>query len=168
MTALAGKTLLFLACFWLGLERARRRRLRTACLRSFRQAIADLGREISFSLSPLDELLAKAEEGSGQTAGFFAACRKHFRETGSESWAESWKCVLEDFDLPVGKPDRAVLERAGDILGRWDGETQQRALSELLSRLDETIFDCAEEEKRLRRVDLALGITAGLFCVLLL
>ena len=168
MTVLLGKALLFLACFWLGLDRARRRRTRTACLRSFRQAIADLAREMSFSLSPMDQLLAEAEQGSGPAAGFFSACRSCFRESGGESWSESWKRALETARLPLRESDKSLLARAGDIFGRWDGETQQRALSDFLSRLDETIFEGAEEERRLLRVDLVLGITAGLFFVLLL
>ena len=68
---------------------------------------------------------------------------------------------LRETDLPL-------LAQTGEILGRWDGETQQKALADLLSRLDETVFDGAEEAKRLSRADLALGLTAGLFCVLLL
>ena len=68
----------------------------------------------------------------------------------------------------MAESDLLLLVRAGEILGRWDGESQQKALSELLARLDETIFDGREEEKRLFRVDLALGAAAGLFCVLLL
>ena len=168
MTAILGKTLLFLACLWLGLDRARRRKERTACLRAFRQAIADLGREMTFSLSSVDELLAQTKQGNGPASEFFAACRRRFRESGGESWADSWKQALEEVRLPVRETDAALLARGGEILGRWDGETQQKALGEFLSRLDETIFDGAEEAKRLFRVDLALGVTAGLFCVLLL
>ena len=168
MTAVMGKALLFLACFWLGFDRARRRKTRIACLRAFRRAIADLGRELTFSLSPVDELLADAEQGSGPVSEFFAACRRRFRETGGECWAESWKCALSGAVLPVQETDRALLARAGDVLGRWDGETQQNAPSEFLSRLDEVIFEGAEEERRLFRVDLTLGVTAGLFLVLLL
>ena len=168
MTTLAGKTLLFLACFWIGLDRTRRRRERTAWLRAFRQAVADLGRELTFSFSPVDGLLAGAEEKSGPAAAFFQACRSFFRESGGESWADSWNSALETVSLPIREEDRVLLARAGEIIGRWDGETQQRALAELLSRLDEIIFDGTEEEKRLFRVDLALGVTAGLFCVLLL
>ena len=168
MTALLGKSLLFLACLWLGADRTRRRKERTACLRSFRQVIADLGREMTFSLTPVDELLAKASQESGPVPEFFAVCRRRFEETGGESWADSWKQSLGEARLPVRETDAALLARAGEILGRWDGETQQNALAEFLSRLDETIFDGTEEEKRLFRVDLTLGITAGLFCVLLL
>ena len=168
MTAILGKTLLFFACLWLGWDRARRRKTRVACLRDFRKTVADLGRELAFSLEPLDRLIDRAAQGTGPAAPFFAVCRDCFEASGCESWAESWRQALEWASLPVQETDLPLLAQAGEILGRWDGETQQKALGELLSRLDETIFDGAEEAKRLFRVDLALGATAGLFCVLLL
>lgn len=168
MTVLLGKGLLFLACLWLGWDRSRRRRERTGCLRDFRRTIADLGRELAFSLAPVDDLMERAGKESGPAAPLFAACRARFCENGGESWAVSWREALDSVCLPVRERDRPLLARAGELLGRWDSENQQRAFSELLARLDETVFDSAEEEKRLFRVDLALGITGGLFCLLLL
>ena len=168
MTVWLGKGLLFLACLWLGWDRTRRRKQRVACLRAFRQSVADLGRELTFSLAPVDSLLDRMGEGTGPVPAFFALCRERFRASGGESWAESWRLALTEAGLPVAESDLLLLVRAGEILGRWDGESQQKALSELLARLDETIFDSREEEKRLFRVDLALGAAAGLFCVLLL
>ena len=168
MTALLGKSLLFFACFWLGWDRARRRKVRLTWLRDFRQSVADLGRELTFSLEPLDRLIGRAAQGQGPSAFFFKNCRECYEQNGGESWAESWRDAVEKVSLPLREIDLPLLSQAGEILGRWDGETQQRALADLLSRLDETIFDGSEEAKRLFRVDLALGITAGLFCVLLL
>ena len=168
MTVLLGKTLLFFACFWLGWDRARRRKVRLAWLREFRRVVADLGRELAFSLEPLDRLMERAAQGNGPSASFFKCCQECYEQNGGESWAESWRDAMEKASLPIQEADCHVMSQAGEILGRWDGETQQKALGDLLSRLDESIFDGAEEAKRLFRVDLALGITAGLFCVLLL
>ena len=168
MTALLGKTLLFFACCWLGWDRARRRKVRLAWLRDFRQSVADLGRELAFSLEPLDRLMERAAQGKGPAASFFKSCREYYEQNGGESWAESWRKAMEDISLPLWETDFSLLAQVGEILGRWDGETQQKALGDLLSRLDETILDGAEESKQLYRVDLALGITAGLFCILLL
>ena len=168
MTGLLGKALLFFACCWLGWDRAGRRKVRLAWLRDFRRTVADLGREMAFSLEPMDRLMERAAQGNGSSADFFGRCRDRFQKTGAESWAESWRDAVKNASLPLREKDLPLLARAGEILGRWDGETQQKALGDLLSRLDETIFDGAEESERLYRVDLALGITAGLFCILLL
>ena len=168
MTALLGKSLLFFSCLWLGWDRVRRRKVRLAWLRDFRRAAADLGRELAFSLEPLDRLMERAARGNGPSASFFKRCRECYERTGGESWAEGWRKALEEASLPLRETDLPLLAQTGEILGRWDGETQRKALGDLLSRLDETVFDGAEEAKRLSRADLALGLTAGLFCVLLL
>ncbi len=167
MTALVGKGLLALGCLWLGLDRRRRRYRRTACLRAFRGALADLGRELAFSLQSLDRLMDRLGQ-EGPAASFFRSCRACFDASGGESWAESWRRALETAGLPVRETDRELLARAGEILGRWDGETQRRALEEILLRLDEAAAESGEEAARLGRTDLALGAAAGAFCLLLL
>ena len=70
--------------------------------------------------------------------------------------------------LPLKEEDRRILSEAGQILGRYDGEDQRRALAGLLVRLEDQAQEARDEEKRLFRVYTALGVTAGLFCVILL
>ena len=169
MTALLGKALLFAGCTALGLLRGLRLRQRTACLQNFRRALSGLSRELSFSLRPMDELMDQAEAGSqGPTAAFFQACRRAFEGGGRESWAESWRSALETVPLPLEPEDLRLLEEAGDVLGRYDGENQRQALEGLLRRLEEQTQTARGEARRLFRVYLALGITAGLFCWILL
>ena len=168
MTAVLGKTLLFFACLWIGWDRTRKRKVRITWARDFRRALADLGRELAFSLEPLDRLMERAAQGNSSSASFFKNCLECYERNGGESWAESWRDAMENASLPLRETDLPILAQAGEVLGRWDGETQQKAIGDLLSRLDEMIFNGSEEAKRLFRVDLALGITAGLFCVLLL
>lgn len=168
MTAILGKILLFCGCTYLGLDHALQRKRRTACLQAFRQALASIGRELTFSLRPVSDLLARAAQQDGPVGAFFAACGQHFITSGGESWSDSWTAALETVPLPLQDADRRLLTQAGDILGRYDGENQRQALETLLSQLSAAAGDAAEEEKRLFRVDLALGVTAGLFCVILL
>ena len=69
--ALAGKALLFLGCTALGVLRGQGLRQRAACLQVFRRALAALARELAFSLRPLDQLMAGAqEESQGPVADF--------------------------------------------------------------------------------------------------
>ena len=56
----------------------------------------------------------------------------------------------------------------GDVLGRYDGESQRRALEGLGEALDGCLDQSRQEEKRLFRVYVALGVTGGLFCLILL
>ena len=133
--ALAGKALLFLGCTALGVLRGQGLRQRAACLQAFRRVLAALARELAFSLRPLDQLMARAQEGSqGPVADFFRACRQAFTAGGRESWADSWATALEA----------------------------------LLARLEDQGAQAQAEAHRLFRVYLALGVAAGLFCLILL
>lgn len=167
--AYLGKCLLFLGCTALGTGRGLALKQRTACLWELRQALASLSRELSFSLRPLGELMERAAgESRGSAAELFSACRENFRQSGSESWAESWNTALEGSSLPLKEADKRILREAGQVLGRYDGEDQRRALTALLARLEEQTQEARGEERRLFRVYLALGVTAGLFCLILL
>lgn len=169
MTALLGKALLLTGCTALGLLRGLRLRQRTACLQEFRRALASLARELAFSLRPLEDLMVRgAGESREPAAAFFQTCCRAFAAGGRESWAESWRTALAEVPLPLEEEDLRLLEEAGDVLGRYDGESQRQALEGLLRRLEEQVETAREEARRLFRVDLALGITAGLFCWILL
>lgn len=169
MTVFLGKSLLFAGCTAFGLLRGLRLRQRTGCLQDFRRTLAALSRELAFSLRPMDHLMAGAEEGNqGAVAAFFRTCRQSFAEGGQESWAESWAAALELTALPLEPEDLRLLREAGDVLGRYDGESQRQALEGLLRRLEEQTEIARETAHRLFRVYLALGITAGLFCWILL
>ena len=156
--ALAGKALLFLGCTALGVLRGQGLRQRAACLQAFRRVLAALA-----------QLMAGAQEGSqGPVADFFQACRQAFTAGGRESWADSWATALEATPLPLTPEDRRLLREAGDVLGRYDGESQRAALEALLARLEDQGAQAQAEAHRLFRVYLALGVTAGLFCLILL
>ena len=89
-------------------------------------------------------------------------------EGGRESWAESWTAALEQVALPLEEADLRLLQEAGDVLGRYDGESQRQALEGLLRGLEGQAAEAAERARRLCRVYLALGLAAGLFCLILL
>ena len=167
MTALAGKGLLFGGCVALGILTGLGRLRRVACLEEFRRILSGLARELAFSLRPLPEL-AEDVVGSGPAGEFLRQCRRCFFDSGGESWAESWEKVLREADLPILDEDRSLLAEFGQVRGRYDGESQQRALQALLERLGEQIETARQTARRMVRVDVTLGVTAGLFCLILL
>lgn len=169
MTALLGKVCLFAGCAALGVLRGCRLGQRAACLEEFRRVLEGLSRELSFSLRPVADLLAGAAEVSqGELASFFQACRRHFEAGGRESWAESWRAALAQTPLPLEEEDRRLLQEAGDVLGRYDGESQRQALTALVQRLTEQAQKARAATQRLFRVYVALGMAGGLFCVIML
>lgn len=167
MTALAGKGLLFGGCVALGVLTGLGRLRRVACLEAFRRLLSALARELAFSLRPLPELAEKVAD-AGPAGAFLRACRRRFLEAGGESWAESWGETLRAADLPLAEEDLRLLAEFGQVLGRYDGESQQRALQGLLTRLGEQLEAARRTARRLVRVDVTLGVTAGLFCLILL
>lgn len=158
-----GRLLFLSGCTALGLARGMALRDRTACLSEFRRCLGQLNREMTFALRPLPDLL-EGLRVRGPAGEFFAACVEGLEE----SWAEAWQTALEETHLPLKEEDRQILWEAGEVLGRYDGESQRQALEGLAARLEENLAQARADENRLFRVYLALGITAGLFgCILL-
>ena len=163
MIDLLGHCLLLAGCTALGLSRGMALKERTLCLSEFRRCLARMIRELTFSLRPLPDLVADLR-ARGPAGDFFAACRESVEET----WTGRWQTALDTTDLPLKEEDRQILRETGEVLGRYDGESQSQALEGLLARLEEHLSQAKAEEDRLFRVYLALGVTAGLFGCLLL
>jgi stage III sporulation protein AB len=79
-----------------------------------------------------------------------------------------WREELETCPLQLTAEDRQMLEQLGSVLGRYDGESQCRAIEEEVSRLGRQIVQAREDRRRLGRVYGVLGMTAGLFLAVLL
>ncbi|MFQ9410237.1 MAG: stage III sporulation protein AB [Evtepia gabavorous] len=168
MTALLGKTLLFAGCTAFGLLRGSRLRQRTACLGSFVGRWRGWPGNWPFPAPCVGFDGRRGGGDPGANGGLFRACRRRFAEGGQESWAESWTAALEQVALPLEEADLRLLQEAGDVLGRYDGESQRQALEGLLRGLEGQAAEAAEMARRLCRVYLALGLAAGLFCLILL
>lgn len=169
MMELLGKIFLFVGCSALGVYRGERLRLRRACLQSFRRSLETMGRELSFSLCPLEELLKRVEaESDGIVQQFYSACRLHFAESGKESWMASWQAAIQSIELPLQESDRRALQEVGVLLGRYDAESQRQGLEAMLVRWASLVETAQEEERRLVRVYTTVGVAVGLFCVILL
>lgn len=162
MTVLLGKLLLWAGCFSWGLSRALALKRREHCLDEFRRLLSTIQRELTFSLCPLPELIA-AWESRGETAAFLAACLTTFDQTGRESWCDSWTKALTTTPLPLHPSDKALLQEAGLILGRYDSQSQNQALTTLLARLEDARCEASQETNRLFRVYLSLGTAGGIF-----
>lgn len=163
MTVLLGKLLLWAGCFSWGLSRALALKRRERCLDEFRRLLSAIQRELTFSLRPLPEFIA-TWESQGETAAFLTTCLTIFDQTGRESWCDSWAKALAETPLPLPPSDKALLQEAGLILGRYDSQSQHQALTTLLAHLEDTRREAGQETNRLFRVYLSLGAAGGVFC----
>ncbi len=162
-----GKLLLLTGSTALGLLRGEELKKRAACLADFCRALGALSRELAFSLRPLPELVAGVQ-GEGPAGVFFALCRRYFCDSGGESWTDSWQRALQDSPLPLKGEDIRILREAGEVLGRYDGDSQRQAMEGLVTRLEENLAEARAEARRLFRVYVTLGAAVGLFACILL
>ena len=104
----------------------------------------------------------------GPAAEFFAQCAQKIRGPGEQTFQEIWREGLSGGRLRLAKEDRALLERLGPVLGRYDGDSQRGALEETAAGLRSLQGTAADDRRRLGRVYGVLGTTVGLLLAILL
>ena len=155
MTRLLGAALVVAGCAALGLGAAARLEGRV--------------RDLGWRLSPLPDALETAGGAlRGPAAQFFAQCAQRARAPDAQAFQSVWRAELDAAPLRLKPEDRALLARLGCVLGRYDGDSQRRALEETAAGLRALQGEAAGERSRLGRVYGVLGVTAGLFAAILL
>ena len=104
----------------------------------------------------------------GPAAEFFARCARRARAPDGQAFQEVWRSELDAALLRLKPEDRALLDRLGPVLGRYDGDSQRLALEEGAAGLRALQGEAADERNRLGRVYGVLGVTAGLFAAIVL
>ena len=61
-----------------------------------------------------------------------------------------------------------ALEQLGQVLGRYDGDSQRQALAGAVERLEQQRLQAQAQRQRLGRVYGTLGIAAGALLIILL
>lgn len=169
MTHLIGAALLTAGCGAIGLGAVGRLDGRVRDLRELAAGLDTLQRELGWRLAPLPAALAAAAgETHGQTASFFERCARDAGKLNGRPFQQVWREGLESCPLQLKREDRELLEKLGPVLGRYDGDSQRRAIEDALNRLEQQIAQAGENRRRLGRVYGVLGMTAGLFLAILL
>ena len=169
MIRFLGVALLTAGCGGLGLSAANRLDSRVRDLRELSAGLEILQRELGWRLSPLPKALEAAAGGTHErTALFFAFCAQGSKQLAGISFRTLWSKGLEQCPLRLSREDRALLEQLGPILGRYDGESQQQAVENVLTGLSRQLVQAEDDRRRLGRVYGVLGLTAGLFLTLML
>ena len=169
MLHILGKCFLLIGMTVLGLQHAAGLKKRLACLKEFLTALERLDRELAFALLPVDVLLCQLREGArGPAYHFFASCEEKFSQRGEERLEEIWISQLSEGSLPLHEEDQSLLQEIGAVLGRYDGDSQRLAFQRIHGRLEDTILQAKEEAERMGKVYRTLGVTIGIFCIILL
>ena len=169
MMELIGKCLVLGGMTVMGLWHAAGLRSRVSCLGAFVGAVERAQRELAFSLPPVEELLGRMGEGLRDPAGkWFQDCCAFFQQRKEECLGEIWSRHLRVGTLPLKEEDLTLLDGLGGLLGRFDGESQEKALGQIHVRLEEQLAVARADAERLGKVYGTLGLTMGLFFIILL
>lgn len=169
MTRWLGALLLAAGTAALGLGAVWSMEQRVRDLRGIIAGLYAMERALKARLAPLEEMLAAGAEGAdGRAGGFFLACREEMKRSAGGRFAPLWEAALETVPLCLDKDDLNVIRRLGSVLGRYDSASQSAAILRTAAELEGRLSEAAERRGRLGRVYGALGISAGLFLVILL
>lgn len=169
MIRLVGAVLLTVGSATLGFGAVNHLEGRVHDLRELMAGVETLQRELGWRLAPLPEALSRAAKGTnGRPSQFFKLCAQSAAHLNGRTFQQIWQEGVEASQMRLEREDLEVLEQLGLVLGRYDGDSQQRALEVTGTRLEQQRTNAAEQRARLGRVYSMLGITAGLFLVILL
>lgn len=168
MVRMVGAVLLMAGCGAAGLGAVKRLDDRIRDLRELAGGLETLRRELSWQLAPLPKALETAARGTrGCSAQFFEFCAQGVRHLAGTPFHQLWMEGLKRCSLRLEQEDMVLLEQLGPVLGRYDADNQQQAIDGVLSRLKQQQAQAAENRQRLGRVYGVLGMTVGLFLVIL-
>lgn len=128
-----------------------------------------MARELNYRMTPLPELLRQVSmQSKGNSAVFFDLCAQGAEHLNGRTFQAIWSQSLEAAQLRLEQEDLAFLEQLGGVLGRYDEESQRKALDSTIARLEHLRNSAADQSHRLGRVYSALSLTAGGFLMILL
>ncbi len=168
MIRLLGALLVVGSCFMLGEDQASGLRRRVRALEALEDGFGQMEREISLRLLPLPQLMEDLADHSRKPAsGLFQDCRRVLDQPDETGFDQHWRDALAG--VKELKPeDRRLLEPLGQVLGRYDGQEQVRAIRSCRRELELALERAREESRRMGRVYRAVSAAGGGFLVILL
>lgn len=169
MIRLAGAVLLTGGSAALGFGAVRHLENRVRDLRELVAGLELMERELGWRMAPLPDVLSRAAAATeGRTALFFSLCAQGAEHLNGRPFCKVWRQAAEASQLRLEAADLTLLEQLGNVLGRYDGESQEQALSAAVRRLEEQQGEAVSQRNRLGKVYGMLGVTAGIFLMILL
>lgn len=169
MIRLVGAALVTAGCGALGLAGTARLDGRVRDLGELAAGLDALQRELGWRLAPLpDGLETAAGLVRGPAEQFFTGCARGAGLPDGRAFQEVWREELDAAPLRLRPEDRVLVERLGPVLGRYDGDSQRRALEDAAAGLRALQETAADDRRRLGRVYGVLGVSAGLLLAIFL
>lgn len=169
MVRIIGAGLLLTASTALGFSAAAELRAHVRELEQFIGSFELMERELKGRLTPLPELLRLAANTMKTSVKeFYLLCSALCAKKQDRSFSFIWKNALRAVQLRLTEPELQVVESLGEVLGRYDAGSQIAALQEASERLKGELAAAKERQIHMGKVYGALGMTAGMFLVIIL
>lgn len=170
MLNLIGAILVIGATATFGIASLWRMGARVRVLSALLATLETMKSEICDRMIPLPELVEKlSEEAPLPVDLFFCKLRQAMAEIGVRSFYFLWKAtILASPELELREPEREALIALGQSLGRYDADEQRDAFAYTQRRLEGCLRHAEEERAKQGKVHAALGITVGVFVVIIL
>lgn len=163
-----GSMLLLCGCVGAGLVRVRNMEKRVNTIRNLLCAFEIMGRELSFRVPLLEEMLLAAEKSVvDPTRSFLAACRERLERSEDTPFSEIWDNAANEKLFHIKNRDLSAVYLLGGILGKYDCEGQKVAIEQVCAELRRVLSEAMIERKNMGRVYGVLGTTIGAFLVIL-
>lgn len=131
-------------------------------------ACRTMERELRCREPTLPELLDTLSRCTGgPVRRHFAACQQGLVHLDSRPFSAIWRESLSDSGLDLPRQDREQFRGLGDILGRYDRETQCAALTRLAEESAERLRRARERQPGRNRLYMTLSAAGGMLLVIL-
>ncbi|MCI8422083.1 MAG: stage III sporulation protein AB [Lawsonibacter sp.] len=168
MLRLLGAVFVSAAAAWTGFQAAAALRERARALEDMSAGLALLEQELELGGLPLPQLMASLEgRCAGPARALFQGCVQGLEALDQESFSQLWRRLTAS-QTELGREGQDCLAPLGEVLGRCGGSRQCQTLRAVRARLDACAARNREEFRRQGRVYRALGLSGGVFLVLLL
>lgn len=161
-----GGVLVTLAGLWGGWQRRQWYVRRRRTLSAFCHGLARMEGELQAWETDTWTLLSSLERG--EAGAFFRTLSRRRGELDRMTLAMLWADTLAGQALPLRGEELALLNRPGQILGRYDGGTQAFLLRQVRMELETCLEQARQEERRMGTAAVLLGLSAGVGVTVLL
>ncbi len=170
MLRLVGAILVAGGATAVGLAAAGMLKTRVDVLSSLVLALDTIHTEITFRLTPLPELMRLLEKQTSPPANeLFINCTKHMDELGQKTFSSIWiTAVEESAALGLTRDEKQILEELGVFLGRYDAESQVKAIAYTRHRLQRVLDGALDDRQKQGKLYKMLGVITGAAVVIIL
>lgn len=168
MIKLLGAFCVMAGALYGGLGATRALRQRVEALEGLREGLCYLDQELNFRLTALPELLEQLGKKAGPAGDFFGAVYAQWQKAPEGGLRSSWRLAMTRCLSILRTEERQAILEVGQSLGRYDAQTQSKALSRAIRQLEGYRQAAREEARRLGRVYATLSIAGGAALVLVL